>query len=79
MARRLFLGCLREDTRFYTEIVPNCKAVTLKSIIKGRTDIESIIHSDGWRGYYSLVDFDYKKYLYPKGHTECPSWKERVR
>ena len=36
-------------------------------------DIDSVIHSDGWRGYNGLVDFGYKKHFYPKGHTESTS------
>ena len=47
----------------YTEIVPDCKSVTLQRIIKGKTGVESVIHSDGWRGYNGLVDFGYKKHF----------------
>ena len=43
--------------------MPNCKAATLQSIIKGKTDIESVIHSDGWRGFNGLVDYAYKKHF----------------
>jgi len=43
--------------------VPNCKAATLQSIIKGKTDIERVIHSDGWPGYDGLVDFGYKQHF----------------
>ena len=47
----------------YTEIVPDCKSVTLQRIIKGKTGVESVIHSDGWRGYNRLVDFGCKKHF----------------
>jgi hypothetical protein len=30
---------------------------------KGKTSIDSVIHSDGWRGYNGLVDFGYKKHF----------------
>ena len=33
----------------YTEIVPDCKSATLQRIIKGKTGIDSVIHSDGCR------------------------------
>ncbi len=46
----------------YTEIVPNCKSATPQRIIKGETDISSVIHSDGWREYNGFVDFGYKKH-----------------
>lgn len=32
-------------------------------IIRGRVGLESVIHSDGWRGYNGLVDLDYKKHF----------------
>jgi transposase-like protein len=41
----------------YTEIIPNCKAETLRPIIQGKVDLdESILYSDWWRGYNGLVD-----------------------
>lgn len=41
----------------YTEIIPNCKADTLRPIIRGKVNFdESILYSDGWRGYNGLVD-----------------------
>ncbi len=30
---------------------------------KGKTSIDSVIHSNGWRGYNGLVDFGYKKHF----------------
>ncbi len=47
----------------YTEIVPNCKSTTLQAVIRGKVELDSVIHSDGWRGYNGLVDFGYKKHL----------------
>jgi transposase len=43
----------------YTEIVPNCKKLTLQGIIKGKVDLASTITTDGWRGYDGLVDVGY--------------------
>ena len=43
--------------------MPNCKSTTLQRIIKGKTGVDSVIHSDGWRGYNGLVDFSYKKHF----------------
>ena len=61
--KTIVFGLLKRGDKVYTEIVPNCKAATLQSIIKGKTDIESVIHSDGWRGYNGLVDLGYKKHF----------------
>jgi hypothetical protein len=40
-------GLLKRGDQVYTEIVPNCKSTTLQRIIKGKTSIDSVIHSDG--------------------------------
>jgi transposase-like protein len=61
--KTIVFGLLKRGDKVYTEIVPNCKSVTLQKIIKGKTDVDSVIHSDGWRGYNGLVGFGYKKYF----------------
>ena len=55
-------GILKRNGKVYTEIVPDCAKATLQGIIRGRVNPESIIHSDGWRGYNGLVDLGYKKH-----------------
>ena len=61
--KTIVFGLLKRGDKVYTEIVPNCKSATLQKIIKGKTDVDSVIHSDGWRGYNGLVDFGYKKHF----------------
>ena len=61
--KTIVFGLLKRQGKVYTEIVPDCSAVTLQSIILGKTEIDSVIHSDGWRGYNGLVDFGYKKHF----------------
>jgi transposase len=61
--KMIVFGLLKRGDQVYTEIVPNCKSATLQRIIKGKTSIDSVIHSDGWRGYNGLVDFGYKKHF----------------
>jgi transposase-like protein len=61
--KTIVFGLLKRQGKVYTEIVPDCSAATLQSIILGKTDIDSVIHSDGWRGYNGLVDFGYKKHF----------------
>jgi transposase-like protein len=46
-----------------TEIIPDAKTHTLQAIIRGQADIESVIHTDGWRGYDGSVDIDYEKHF----------------
>ena len=55
-------GIFKRGGKVYTEIVPNCAKSTLQGIIRGRVDPDSVIHSDGWRGYDGLVDLGYKKH-----------------
>jgi len=55
-------GIFKRGGKVYTEIVPDCTKNTLQAIIRGRIDPESVIHSDGWRGYNGLVDLGYKKH-----------------
>ena len=48
--KTIVFGLLKRGDKVYTEIVPNCKSATLQKIIKGKTGVDSVIHSDGWRG-----------------------------
>lgn len=56
-------GIFERDGRVYTEIVPDCKKQTLQAVILGKVALESVIYSDGWRGYSGLVDVGYSKHL----------------
>ena len=55
-------GILKRGGKVYTKIVPDYAKATLQGIIRGRVAPDSIIHSDGWRGYNGLVDLGYKKH-----------------
>ena len=56
-------GVFERDGRVYTEIIPDCKKATLQAVIKGKVDLDSVIYSDGWRGYNGLVDVGYSKHF----------------
>jgi len=45
------------------EIVPDASKKQLQRAIRGQVALDSIIHSDGWRGYNWLVDMGYKKHF----------------
>lgn len=36
---------------------------TLQEVIIGKVSLESVIYSDGWRGYNGLVDVGYSKHF----------------
>jgi len=61
--KTIVFGLYKRDGKVYTEIVPNVASNTLQRIIRGRADIDSVIHSDKWRGYDGLVDLGYDKHF----------------
>jgi len=72
-------GILQRGGKVYTEIVPDCAKGTLQAIIRGKVSPDSIIHSDGWRGYNGLVDIGYKKhYRVQHGADEFANGKSHI-
>ncbi len=61
--KTIVFGIYKRNGKVFTEIVPNVQRKTLQAIIHGRVSIETIIHSDGWRGYNGLVDLGYPKHF----------------
>jgi transposase-like protein len=77
--KTILFGVLKRDAKLYTEIVPDCKKVTLQAIIRGRVAPETVIHSDGWRGYDGLVDVGYSKhYRVNHGDNEFASEQSHI-
>ena len=62
-SKTIVFGIYKRNGSVFTEIVPNAARGTLQNIIRGRVSIDSVIHSDGWRGYNGLVDVGYSKHL----------------
>ena len=56
-------GVFERGGRVFTEIVPDVKAKTLQSLIRGRVDLDSVVMTDGWRAYDGLVDMGYDRHL----------------
>ena len=61
--KTIVFGIFKRNGKVYTEIVPNASKATLQAVIRGRVSIDSVIHSDKWRGYNGLVDLGYKKHF----------------
>ncbi len=61
--KTIVFGVFKRNGKVYTEVVPDVKKRSLQAIIRGRVDVGSIIHSDGWRGYDGLVDVGYEKHF----------------
>ena len=61
--KAIVFGLYKREEKVYTEIAPGAVAHTRQRIIRGHADIDSVIHSDGWRGYDGLVDLSYEKHF----------------
>ena len=61
-SKTIVFGLFKRNGWVYTEIVPDAKKRTLQRVIRGKVSLDSVIHSDGWRGYHGLVDMGYAKY-----------------
>lgn len=59
----IVFGILERQGKVYTEIVPDASKKRLQAAIRGKVSLDTIIHSDGWRGYTRLVDVGYEKHL----------------
>ena len=63
LGKTIVFGLLKRHGKVYTEIVPDCAQATLQAIIRGRVRLETVIHSDRWRGYDGLVDIGFDKHF----------------
>ncbi len=61
-AKTIMFGVFKRNGHVYTEIVQDGKKKTLIAVVRGRVDLDSVIHSDGWRAYDSLPDLGYEKH-----------------
>ena len=55
-SKTIGFGLFKRNGRVHTEIVPDARKATLQAVIRGKVGLDSVIHSDGWRGYHGLVD-----------------------
>lgn len=62
-SKTIVFGLFKRNGWVATEIVPDVKKATLRKAIRGKVALDSVIHSDGWRGYHGLVDMGYAKHL----------------
>jgi len=62
LGKTIVFGLLKRGDQVYTEIVPNATKAVLQAVIRGKVNPESVIHTDGWRGYDGLVDLGFDKH-----------------
>jgi len=78
LGKTIVFGIFKRNGKVYTEIVPNCRKRTLQAIIRGHVSSESIIHSDGWRGYNGLVEIGYGHYRVEHGNDEFVNERSHI-
>jgi transposase len=61
--KTIVFGLLKRGNEVYTEIVSNASKAALQAVIRGRVRPESVLHTDGWRGYDGLVDLGFDKHF----------------
>ena len=71
-------GIFERKGMVYTEIVPDCSKACLQGIIRGKVALESIINSDGWRGYNGLVDLGYGHFRVNHSDNEFACGKNHI-
>lgn len=60
--KTIVFGIYKRNGRVYTEIIPNCKKANIQAIIRGKVDLASTIHTDGFRSYDGIVHMGYRKH-----------------
>jgi transposase len=61
--KTIVFGICKRHGKVYTEVVEDCTKPTILAAIRGKVDLRSVIHSDGFKSYDGLVDMGYKKHL----------------
>lgn len=67
--KTIVFGIYKRNGKVYTEVVPDVRQSTLLQIVKGKVKKESVIHTDGFRSYDSIVHLGYQKH-YRINHSD---------
>ena len=59
----------KRNGKVYTEMAPDARKKTLQDIIRGKVALESLIHSDGWRGYDTHYQVHHGNDEFARGST----------
>jgi transposase-like protein len=70
---------LKRNWKVYTQVIPDCKASTLKPIISGKVKDWSVLNTDGWKWYDWLVDtWIEKHYRVHHWKNEFARWNKHI-
>ena len=62
-SKTIVLGLFKRPGWVSTERVLDVRKRTLQKVIRGKISLDSVLHSDGWRGYQGLVDVGYARHF----------------
>ncbi len=69
--KTIVFGIYKRNGCVYTEIIPNCTKASIQAVVRGRVELSSTIHTDGFRSYDGIVHMGYKKhYRVHHSHSE---------
>ena len=78
-SKTIVFGIFKRNDKVYTEIVPDVSKASLVKVIRGHVSIESVVHTDGWRGYNGLVDVGYSKHFRVQhGHNQFATGNRHI-
>jgi len=60
--KTIVFGIYKRNGCVYTQLIPNCKKSSIQAIIRGKVDLASTIHTDGFRSYDGIVHMGYQKH-----------------
>jgi transposase-like protein len=59
----IVFGICKRGGKVYAEVVEDCTNPTILATIRGKVDLRSVVHTDGFKNCDGLVDMGYKKHL----------------
>jgi transposase-like protein len=62
LGKTIVFGIYKRNGKVYTEIVPNVRQDTLMQIVKGKVNLQSVIHTDAFRSYDGIVHLGFQKH-----------------
>jgi transposase-like protein len=61
--KTIVFGICKRRGKVHTEVAEDCSKPTILAAIRGKVDLRSVVHTDGFASYDGLVDMGYKKHL----------------
>ncbi len=69
----ILFGLFKQDGKIYAELVPESSARDFQAVIKGKRSADTVVSSEGWRGYHGVVDLGHGRHFRFETDTAGPS------